>query len=612
MPSCEFLYEMDMFGKTPEFYFQGRPKKVTTIGVIFTFIYIALYIVYFIYKLVKMIQRVEVTYYDTYAFTGEIPSIQLTSDNFYGGFGLLDPNGSPFVNEQIYYATAIHWQGIKTDGVWEWVPTNLPLEKCKLEKFGSKYQDIFKSKDLENMYCLENVDVSLAGYATSDIYSYFVVNLYPCVGQTSDGLPCLNEYVVALLTKNNFQFQMQDIELTPQDYKNPVQVREKDISGPVYSDLYQKIYAYLQITQIETDEDIIGFGLDDVKNEKYLKYDESWIISAPMGKNIFTEAGEPLCEITIQLSEKVLTQKRSYTTLFEVLGDVGGLMEVVSMVLKTICSFIVDILYEISIINNLFQFDLDKKLINLKEPKKKNNTFANENTKIYSPRKSAQKPYPNSIYLNNPDNSIQTRNKLSDENINKNKFGNDDLLKAKSIKVVKKKKKKVKKDMKNLKLEAINNENNNVNNNENNNANSNVNNEKNSKKGETEMEYMYKNDIIKNKLENNNPISFEDKENGSESQNGSGKKRIINNIQFNCISTYLWFLCVRKRKNINNILLDEGNNILVEQLDIINLFRKLLKDEQNFEITSRNENIDMSETCKLNLQEISKNILYNP
>ena len=612
MPSCEFLYEMDMFGKTPEFYFQGRPKKVTTIGVIFTFIYIALYIVYFIYKLVKMIQRVEVTYYDTYAFTGEIPSIQLTSDNFYGGFGLLDPNGSPFVNEQIYYATAIHWQGIKTDGVWEWVPTNIPLEKCKLEKFCSKYQDIFKSKDLENMYCLENVDVSLAGYATSDIYSYFVVNLYPCVGQTSDGLPCLNEYVVALLTKNNFQFQMQDIELTPQDYKNPVQVREKDISGPVYSDLYQKIYAYMQITQIETDEDIIGFGLDDVKNEKYLKYDESWIISAPMGKNIFAGAGEPLCEITIQLSEKVLTQKRSYTTLFEVLGDVGGLMEVVSMVLKTICSFIVDILYEISIINNLFQFDLDKKLINLKEPKKKNNTFANENTKIYSPRKSAQKPYPNSIYLNNPDNSIQTRNKLSDENINKNKFGNDDLLKAKSIKVVKKKKKKVKKDMKNLKLEAINNENNNVNNNENNNANSNVNNEKNSKKGETEMEYMYKNDIIKNKLENNNPISFEDKENGSESQNGSGKKRIINNIQFNCISTYLWFLCVRKRKNINNILLDEGNNILVEQLDIINLFRKLLKDERNFEITSRNENIDMSETCKLNLQEISKNILYNP
>lgn len=67
-----------------------------------------------------------------------------------------------------------------------------------------------------------------------------------------------------------------------------------------------------------------------------------------------------------------------------------------------------------------------------------------------------------------------------------------------------------------------------------------------------------------------------------------------------------------EKEKILTILLDEGNNILVEQLDIINLFRKLLKDEQNFEITSGNENIDMSETCKLNLQETTKNILYNP
>ena len=103
---------------------------------------------------------------------------------------------------------------------------------------------------------------------------------------------------------------MQDIELTPQDYKSPVQEREKDISGPVYSDLKQQIYAYLQVTNIETDEDIIGFGLSNIKKEKFLKYDESWIISAPMTSNIFT-SGEPFSVITVQLSEKALTQKRT-------------------------------------------------------------------------------------------------------------------------------------------------------------------------------------------------------------------------------------------------------------------------------------------------------------
>ena len=31
---------------------------------------------------------------------------------------------------------------------------SLEVEKCKLEKFGSEYRDIFKTKDLDNLYCL--------------------------------------------------------------------------------------------------------------------------------------------------------------------------------------------------------------------------------------------------------------------------------------------------------------------------------------------------------------------------------------------------------------------------------------------------------------------------
>ena len=31
-----------------------------------------------------MVSRVDVTFYDTYAYTGEVPSIQLNKDTFYG------------------------------------------------------------------------------------------------------------------------------------------------------------------------------------------------------------------------------------------------------------------------------------------------------------------------------------------------------------------------------------------------------------------------------------------------------------------------------------------------------------------------------------------------
>ena len=45
-------------------------------------------------------------------------------------------------------------------------------------------------------------------------------------------------------------------------------------------------------------------------------------------------------------------------------------MEVVFTLFRVFCSFAVDILYDISLVNNLFGFDLDKKMIILKERKK--------------------------------------------------------------------------------------------------------------------------------------------------------------------------------------------------------------------------------------------------
>jgi len=53
-----------------------------------------------------------------------------------------------------------------------------------------------------------------------------------------------------------------------------------------------------------------------------------------------------------------------------ILGDVGGIMEVVFSLFRIICSFPVDILYDISLVNNLFKFDLEKKLIMKKKEAK--------------------------------------------------------------------------------------------------------------------------------------------------------------------------------------------------------------------------------------------------
>ena len=111
--NCEFLHDIDMFGKDPEFYYKGRNKRTTLVGRICSILFVAVYIAFFIYKLIKMLQRVDVTFYDTFAFTGETPFMDLTNDNFYGGFGIMDANGDTFVDESIYYARAFFYSGKK-------------------------------------------------------------------------------------------------------------------------------------------------------------------------------------------------------------------------------------------------------------------------------------------------------------------------------------------------------------------------------------------------------------------------------------------------------------------------------------------------------------------
>ena len=110
---------------------------------------------------------------------------------------------------------------------------------------------------------------------------------------------------------------------------------------------------------------------------------------------------EDIIRITHQLHQKVLTTKRKYTTLLEVLGDVGGLMEIIWTFLNLITSFITEILYEKSFVNNLFSFDIDKKLILLKNKERLIRKVTLRQSKIED-----------SLKINNSNSELQKSNNI--------------------------------------------------------------------------------------------------------------------------------------------------------------------------------------------------------
>ena len=82
-------------------------------------------------------------------------------------------------------------------------------------------------------------------------------------------------------------------------------------------------------------------------------------------------------------------------------------------------------------------------------------------------------------------------------------------------------------------------------------------------------------------------------------------KKLIKKIKINKFCIYCSFYCVRNISNIKNFLLDEGMKLIMEQLDVFNLFLQLYKNARKEQQLKENEFIlEMSSECKKNLLKI--------
>ena len=315
-----------------------------------------------------MTNKDDVTFYDTNAFNGEPPNIQLNHEIFYSGVALIHPFlGKPYVDPSIYNVKITYLSGVKDGFSFRYVPNVLPIEICDINKFGSNHKESFSKKDLKNLYCIKNINQQLQGHQTYDIYSYYNIQFFPCVNTTNNNMCASKDNITQLLTKFGVTFSMQDIDLTPQDYKDPIKRRLKEVSLTVESNMYMEVHSFWKLINIETDEDIFGLGTsNNVRKEKYLKYDQAQILYSN-GKLDLDNPGVPLVSFTVGLSEQELTETRTYPTLIAVIGDVGGFMEVIFSVFSVLAAILTEALYQKSLVNHLFSFDLDKKLVLVKQ-----------------------------------------------------------------------------------------------------------------------------------------------------------------------------------------------------------------------------------------------------
>ena len=145
------------------------------------------------------------------------------------------------------------------------------------------------------------------------------------------------------------------------------------LDAGTYNNFGLYLYSEMQYIRIETSTNIIGFDFfSNPKIDEYIKFDNVELFTVP-GFNLDDESNNnSVCGIEFQLNDKTLMEKRYYSSLIDVLGDVGGFMEIINTFFGLICSFFGDIIYERTIVNSLFLFDINKKIISFKNKDEKN------------------------------------------------------------------------------------------------------------------------------------------------------------------------------------------------------------------------------------------------
>ena len=161
---------------------------------------------------------------------------------------------------------------------------------------------------------------------------------------------------------------IQDILITPINYENPVKESLNVIDFESFVYIGEFFYTEMEIVRIEASTNIFGFDfLSNPKVEEFIKYDNVEITPYP-GNNIDEETEEyPLVDYEFQLNDKILLEKRKYIQLIDVLGEVGGFMEIINSFFGFICSFLSDFIYKKTIMNSLILLKNKKKLISFKK-----------------------------------------------------------------------------------------------------------------------------------------------------------------------------------------------------------------------------------------------------
>ena len=363
--------DFDLYSKPIGFFYHDKEKIGSTIGFIFTIFYIIISIFLFIFYTVTTINKRGMKVHDSLLFQKEAPEMKLNSNLFYFAFGMENylTGYTRFIDETIYYPKVEYINKVKEGPNFKIKSENsLSFGRCQEEKFGKDYQHLLVAGELNNSYCINDLNLTLAGNFKYDKLSYIKIGIYPCINTTENHNHCKPQEVIDTFLSGTFiSILAKDIGLEPSNYTHPYIPTFQDLYVTIDKKFYTEFCIFFGITEIHTDVGLLSENIHKQRFMNFMKTTQGIYYkddeNVREGKD---DENNPICEVQIRMGDDIRIQKRTYMKMSEVFATVGGYMQLISTLFSFITFLINKINVEIKLVNSIFNFYPKKNRIALK------------------------------------------------------------------------------------------------------------------------------------------------------------------------------------------------------------------------------------------------------
>ena len=392
MKLFENVLNYDMYSKRTSFFYNNQEKIGSFLGFFLTFVYILASLILLIHQIILALQRQELIVYDTTMYSQEMPTFKIDTEQFYFAFGLEDPQTSNrFIDDSIYIPKIVFVDKVKVnDEFVTFDQRTLEYEKCNVEKFGKNFQHLFIKNELNNSYCLKNIDfnLTLTGGYKYERMTYIRIRIYPCVNNTENNNTCKpQDKIDYYMSSGYFSIIFKDFGLNPSNYSVPVLPKLQDLYTTIDKRLMKNYILNFGVTEVHTD---IGIIQENIKINKYLQFrNELQTFSFRNEEDYYS--GKSVILVQIKLDDNLSIQKRTYLKLSVIFSRIGGYMQLMNTVFLLITSIFNKMHSQLKIINSIFNFNLKQNKVILKfETLKEPNILKSKSKKhlIFTSKKS--------------------------------------------------------------------------------------------------------------------------------------------------------------------------------------------------------------------------------